>query len=106
MTVGFYSAKAGTISMQRAVDITSNNVANVNTHGFKTHRASFSDLIYTTKLRNDQVETGHGVKIDKGQGALVHRRRSFADDFKIGYSYCMPIPHELQGACIGGRSLL
>lgn len=65
MTVGFYSAKAGTISMQRAVDITSNNVANVNTHGFKTHRASFSDLIYTTKLRNDQVETGHGVKIDK-----------------------------------------
>jgi len=65
LTVGFYSAKAGTISMQRAVDITSNNVANVNTHGFKTHRASFSDLIYTTKLRNDQVETGHGVKIDK-----------------------------------------
>lgn len=51
--------------MQKALDVTSNNVANVNTVGFKSDRASFSDLIYTKKYRTEDVETGHGVKIDK-----------------------------------------
>ncbi len=65
MTVGFYSAASGVKSMQNAIDVTSNNVANVNTEGYKTLRASFSDLIYTKKISNEEVETGHGVKIDK-----------------------------------------
>ncbi|MBE6838356.1 MAG: flagellar hook-basal body protein [Ruminococcus sp.] len=65
MTVGFYSAAAGTKAHQEAIDVVSNNVANVNTDGYKAIRSSFSDLLYTTKYRNEEVEFGHGTKIDK-----------------------------------------
>lgn len=66
MTNGFYSASQGVLTMQSAMDITANNIANVSTDGFKPLRASFSDLIYTVRnKKNDDVETGHGVKIDK-----------------------------------------
>ena len=48
------------------MDITANNVANVNTNGYKALRPSFGDLMYTKrKLRNDEVDTGHGVRVDK-----------------------------------------
>lgn len=66
MTVGFYSAEQGVLNMQKGMDITANNIANVSTNGFKPMRASFSDLIYTKRRQNkEEVETGHGVKLDK-----------------------------------------
>lgn len=52
--------------MQKAMDVTANNIANVQTNGYKPLRASFSDLFYTTQNpANRDTETGHGVKIDK-----------------------------------------
>lgn len=66
MNIAFHSAKSGIISMQKAMDVTANNIANVQTNGYKPLRASFSDLFYTTQNpANRDTETGHGVKIDK-----------------------------------------
>lgn len=66
MNEGFYSAASGVLNMQTAMDITANNIANVSTHGFKPMRASFSDLLYTVRNKEDKdVDMGHGVKIDK-----------------------------------------
>ena len=78
MNVGFYSAEQGVLNMQKGMDITANNIANVSTNGFKPMRASFSDLIYTQRRKNKQEdETGHGVKLDKTDlmfdvGAPIH----------------------------------
>ncbi len=63
--IGFNSAASGVYSYQDALDITANNLANVNTTGFKASRASFADLIYTEKLTNDEVEYGHGNRVAK-----------------------------------------
>lgn len=65
MTVGFYSAAQGIFRMQDGMDITSNNIANINTHGFQASRPAFSDLIYTIrKGMEEDTEIGHGVKLD------------------------------------------
>lgn len=64
--IGFFTAASGVMSYQMGMDITANNIANVNTYGFKASRPSFADLIYT-KRNNDieEVQTGHGIKVDK-----------------------------------------
>ena len=79
--IGFFTATTGVISNQMGMDITGNNLANVNTYGFKASRPSFADLVYT-KRNNDieEVQTGHGVKVDKTdlmfeQSTLRHTER-------------------------------
>lgn len=64
-SVGLHSAASGVISYQTALEVTANNIANVNTNGFKSSRASFSDLLYTERGNNDRVHTGHGNRVDK-----------------------------------------
>lgn len=64
--VGYHTAAAGVLSYQCAMDITANNLANVNTYGFKASRPSFTDLIYTKRnTPNEEVQFGHGVRVDK-----------------------------------------
>ena len=46
MIRGLYTAATGMNSMQHQIDVTSNNIANVNTAGFKLDRAEFQDLMY------------------------------------------------------------
>lgn len=66
MNTSFHTAKMGLISMQKAMDITANNIGNVETNGFKPLRASFSDLLYTAQNpENLDIETGHGARIAK-----------------------------------------
>lgn len=66
MTIGFYSAKAGLLTMQEGLDVVSNNIANVSTTGYKALRPSFSDLLYTAeKKQNPEAQTGSGVKVSK-----------------------------------------
>ncbi len=48
MIRGLYTAATGMNSMQHQIDVTSNNIANVNTMGFKQDRAEFQDLMYET----------------------------------------------------------
>lgn len=64
--IGYHSAASGVMAFQMALDITANNLANVNTNGFKASRPSFADLIYTERNnRNYETQYGHGVRPQK-----------------------------------------
>ncbi|MCL2053640.1 MAG: flagellar hook-basal body protein [Oscillospiraceae bacterium] len=62
---GFHAAASGVMGYQSALDITANNMANVNTNGFKASRASFQDILYHRWTQNERVDRGHGMRIDK-----------------------------------------
>lgn len=51
MMKALYSGVSGMRSHQTKMDVIGNNIANVNTYGFKTQRATFRDVYYQT-LRN------------------------------------------------------
>ena len=68
-----YTAKTGMAAQQLRVDNIANNLANVNTDGFKSTRAEFEDLYYEkvranggkTQAGNDRaegVQVGHGTR--------------------------------------------
>jgi len=46
MMRSLYTASTGMLAQQLQIDNTSNNIANVNTIGFKSSRAEFADLMY------------------------------------------------------------
>jgi len=46
MMRALYTASTGMLAQQLQIDTTSNNIANVNTIGFRKQRAEFSDLMY------------------------------------------------------------
>lgn len=46
MMQSLYTASTGMMGMQTQIDTTANNIANINTIGFKKSRAEFSDLMY------------------------------------------------------------
>jgi len=48
MLRSLYTSATGMIAQQTSIDVTSNNIANVNTVGYKKQRAEFSDLFYQT----------------------------------------------------------
>ena len=48
MLRSLYSSATGMIAQQTSIDVTSNNIANVNTVGYKKQRAEFADLFYQT----------------------------------------------------------
>lgn len=63
--VSLQSAASGLSALNTAMDVISNNLANVNTPGFKSSRANFQDLIYLEKAQpgvrnanNDERPTG------------------------------------------------
>lgn len=47
MLDALWTAATGMFAQQTSLDVTANNLANVNTVGFKAGRAAFSDLLYT-----------------------------------------------------------
>ena len=74
MIRGLYTAAAGMTAQQKNIDVISNNIANVNTNGFKQDRAEFQDLIYqslnytagaTSATTNNPtgIDTGLGVRV-------------------------------------------
>ena len=66
------TAATGMLAQQRNVEVISNNIANLNTVGFKRQRAEFQDLLYQTLERPGAIssETGtpapNGVQIGAG----------------------------------------
>jgi len=74
MVRSLWTGASGMIGQQANIDVISNNLANVNTHGYKKQRADFEDLLYQTvrsagtPATEDTVvpvgiQMGHGVKI-------------------------------------------
>lgn len=54
-------AATGMQAQQTNVDVISNNIANVNTTGFKSGRAAFQDLIYQSLEREGALTAGDGT---------------------------------------------
>lgn len=68
MIQGFYSAAMGSKAQQQRIDTIADNVANVNTSGFKGTRMDFKDALYSTMKK--QVE-GQDGNMELGHGVLV-----------------------------------
>lgn len=72
MLRSLYTAGTGMIAQQHNLDVISNNLANVNTTGFKQQRAEFQDLMYDTMRTAsagdtagspENMQVGFGVKL-------------------------------------------
>lgn len=82
MLRSLWTAATGMVGQQYNIDTISNNLANVNTTGFKKSRAEFQDLLYQTirpaGMTNNMgtqyptpIEIGHGTKISSTQKSFI-----------------------------------
>lgn len=72
MMRALYTAGSGMMAQQFNVDVISNNLANVNTTGYKKERAEFKDLLYETLDRAYMLEgKGKPVNLQVGYGTNV-----------------------------------
>jgi flagellar basal-body rod protein FlgG len=65
MLRALYSSAAGMHSQQTNLDVISNNLANVNTTGFKKDKAEFADLLYDT-TRTPGADQSNGAYLPTG----------------------------------------
>lgn len=65
MLRAFSTAATGMNAQQMMVDVTANNLANINTTGFKRSQIDFQDLLYI-KMRAAGSEVASGVKYPSG----------------------------------------
>lgn len=65
MLEGLYSAAAGMAAQQQHMDAVANDLANVDTTGYKSLRTGFRDLLYT------QAAKAAGPRVDVGGGAAA-----------------------------------
>ncbi|MCK9490502.1 MAG: flagellar basal-body rod protein FlgG [Sulfurimonas sp.] len=71
MMQSLYTASTGMLAMQTQIDTTANNIANVNTIGFKKSRAEFADLMYNTMqyagtATSDVTKSPTGIEVGLG----------------------------------------
>jgi flagellar basal-body rod protein FlgG len=84
MIRSLYTAATGMTAQQKQVDVTANNIANVNTTGFKKDRAEFKDLLYdklnfTSGQTSESTANPMGINVGMGvKIAAVHK------EFKVG----------------------
>lgn len=60
--MSFNIALSGINASQKQLDVTSNNIANVNTTGFKGSRAEFADVYSSSVFANANTQVGNGVQ--------------------------------------------
>ena len=69
MIKAYYTATNGAMSSQNYLDVLSNNMANVQTEGFKKSKPEFSDLLYTNirgiEGANTELKSGSGARLNK-----------------------------------------
>ncbi|MHC4756748.1 MAG: flagellar hook-basal body protein, partial [Planctomycetota bacterium] len=65
MLKAFSTAATGMAAQQMMVDVTANNLANINTTGFKRSQVDFQDLLYV-KMRDAGNEISSGIKSPSG----------------------------------------
>ncbi len=71
MMQSLYTASTGMSAMQTQIDTTANNIANVNTIGFKKSRAEFADLMYKVMeyagtATSDVTKSPTGIEVGLG----------------------------------------
>ncbi|RBH52565.1 MULTISPECIES: flagellar hook protein FlgE [Pseudomonas] len=61
--MSFNIGLSGLSAASKQLDVTGNNIANVNTTGFKSSRAEFADVYSATKLGTGSKSVGNGVNL-------------------------------------------
>ena len=79
--MSFNIALSGITAAQKDLDVTANNIANVNTYGFKESRAEFADVYSTSIFTNSKTTHGDGVLVNDvaqqfSQGSLLFTSNS------------------------------
>ena len=97
MLRSLFTAATGMTAQQQHIDVISNNLANVNTTGFKRGRADFQDLLYQTLRQpgaasSEQTEIPTGIQLGLGVRTaavqrLFLRRRLSADAESARYRH-------------------
>jgi len=67
MNIAFYNSAVGAMQQQKKMDVVSNNIANVNTEGYKSQTATFVDMMYS-KIHDpgeDDLTVGAGARVEK-----------------------------------------
>ncbi|ADL05971.1 flagellar hook-basal body protein [Lacrimispora saccharolytica] len=89
MEQSFYIGALGALGQQTKLGIVSNNVANVNTVGFKAQYSVFSDLVHA-EMRNTQgnngAKSGSGTKVDQTKtdfSAMPYKETGLEHDYAI-----------------------
>ncbi len=87
MERALWTAAAGMAVQQTNLDVISNNLANVNTTGFKKSRAEFQDLLYQTvnapgTASSSSTNLPSGVQIGLGAKTAAVKRMFVQGDFK------------------------
>lgn len=75
----FYVGNSGLVNAQNAINVTANNLANVDTPGYVREQVRFSDKSYITRvnptLRTNMQQNGLGVSVSD----VAHARDIFLD---------------------------
>jgi flagellar basal-body rod protein FlgG len=87
MIRALFTAATGMQAQQLNIDVISNNLANVNTTGFKRGRADFQDLLYQTLRQagaasSNQTEIPTGIQLGLGARAAAVQRLFVQGDFQ------------------------
>lgn len=69
MDTSFYTAVRGAMTQQSHMDVLSNNIANINTTGYKTKNGMFQHLMYYNLHAGEDAD----VKRQAGTGAVLQR---------------------------------
>lgn len=67
MDTSFYTAACGAMTQQKRMDVIANNIANVNTMGYKPKAVAFSDLLHY----NMRSAADEGMSLPAGTGAVL-----------------------------------
>ncbi|MBR6228267.1 MAG: flagellar hook-basal body protein [Eubacterium sp.] len=83
MMRSLWTAASGMIGQQTALDVTANNLSNINTTGYKTQSTNFKSLIYQNLQRKSTTSTGEPKPIG-AQVGLGTRVGSISSDMQQG----------------------
>lgn len=93
MNNSFYTGASGLRAHQYAIDVTSHNITNVNTYGYKATRPAFRELLNNrmdiNKNRelegNDRILKGHGVRLSN-QDLLFNQASLENTGYQLDYA--------------------
>ena len=70
MMQAFYNAASGLRGQQKNIDVISNNIANINTNGFKKNRVTFKDALYVALTNPEEPDSE--ANLMQGNGVIVN----------------------------------
>lgn len=97
MMRSLYTATTGMIGMQTQIDVVSNNIANVNTTGYKKQRAEFADLFsqvlqYAGTNTSETTQSPTGIEVGVGvRNVSVQKLWEAGNPMQTGNSFDMMI---------------